>query len=356
MNSQLERCLDDLAGRIDEAEEARVRGAWEAFCDGALTTGYFTPPPRVARPAKIDWPAVLINDALGDLDLMLLSEFRKVSDVLSAGGSAILNVRCNYGVSILASGLGCEVLIMPAHQGDTPSAASLGSEAAIRAAIDRGVPDHRAGQGAQVFDTAERFLEVFERWPVLGRWVALYHPDTQGPMDNLELAWGSDVFLALYDAPELVHQFLDLLTEHYIAFLRKWFELVPPDSPYFAHWGMLMKGRVMLRDDSLMNLPAEVYREFVRDREERCLVELGGGGVHFCGRGHHFIADLAQVRGLTAINLSQPHLNDMEAVYRQTIDRGIPLIGLEASAAANAGRDLRGRVHSRAGGVSPTRA
>ena len=54
------------------------------------------------------------------------------------------------------------------------------------------------------------------------------------------------------------------------------------------------------------------------------------------------------LRGLTAINMSQPEYNDMETIYRNTIDKGIALIGLPRPAAEEAlqrGRDLRNRVH-----------
>ncbi|MCF7838105.1 MAG: hypothetical protein K9N49_05700 [Candidatus Marinimicrobia bacterium] len=42
--------------------------------------------------------------------------------------------------------------------------------------------------------------------------------------------------------------------------------------------------------------------------------------------------------------MSQPHLNDMEIIYRHTVDRGIPLLGFSRAAALEAlaaGRDLR---------------
>ncbi|TVQ16915.1 MAG: hypothetical protein EA382_19490 [Spirochaetaceae bacterium] len=100
----------------------------------------------------------------------------------------------------------------------------------------------------------------------------------------------------------------------------------------------------MLRDDSLMNLSPEIYDEFIFDRESRCLSELGGGAIHYCGRGSHVIDRFAKMPDLTAVNLSQPHLNEMETVYRSTVDRGIVLLNLDAAAAASAGRDLHGRV------------
>ncbi len=345
MKPDLQRCLDDLARRINEDEEAALHRAWRRFLDDAHDEDVFVPPTRTPRPPATDWPAVHINDALHDPDLMLLQQFGMVSEALARGGNAVLGVRCNYGVSIMASQFGCTVIEMPREQGDLPTPQCLDGEAALRAAVDAGVPDLRTGQGGQVFDTAQHFLEVLDRWPVLGRWVDLYHPDGQGPMDNAELVWGSDIFLAFYDQPDLVHAVLELMTEHYITFLRAWFDLVPPhDDNVSSHWGFMLRGRIVLRDDSLMNLSPELYTTFIRDREGRCLTELGGGAIHFCGRGDHFITAMSEIEHLYAINMSQPHLNDMELIYAHTVDKGIPLIGFDSAAAGAAGRDLRGRV------------
>jgi len=41
---------------------------------------------------------------------------------------------------------------------------------------------------------------------------------------------------------------------------------------------------------------------------------------------------MSEQRGLHAINLSQPHLNDVEKVYRHTADKGIKLLNLTREA------------------------
>jgi uroporphyrinogen-III decarboxylase len=103
----------------------------------------------------------------------------------------------------------------------------------------------------------------------------------------------------------------------------------------------------MLRADSAMNLSKDMYRQFSQPYDQRLMDEFGGGAIHFCGKGDHYISEMAKINGLRAINLSQPHLNRMETIYIHTIDRGINLIGLSrgtAQAALDAGRDLHGRV------------
>ena len=53
--------------------------------------------------------------------------------------------------------------------------------------------------------------------------------------------------------------------------------------------------------------------------------------MHFCGRGDHYIDILCAQPQLYGINMSQPHLNDMETIWRATVDRGISVIGFPAA-------------------------
>jgi uroporphyrinogen-III decarboxylase len=167
-------------------------------------------------------------------------------------------------------------------------------------------------------------------------------------MDVCELLWGSAIFTDIVDEPELVQAFLGLVTDTYAAFLREWNAVAPYRPPHSAHWGLLQKGELMLRDDSAMNFSPATYEEFILPHDRRLLAEFDGGAIHFCGRGSHYIGMAARIPGLTAIQLSQPEYNDMEEVFRHTVDRGVALLGLRrdaAEAARAAGRDLHGRVH-----------
>ena len=104
----------------------------------------------------------------------------------------------------------------------------------------------------------------------------------------------------------------------------------------------------MLRDDSAMNFSPTMFGEFIKPCDQRLLREFGGGVVHFCGRGSHYIDQLSLCEGVTGIQLSQPSYNNMETIYQHTLDRGIVLLGLERAAAESAlraNRPLHGRVH-----------
>jgi len=338
-------CLDDLESRLDDAEEERLRREWAAYLEGKWPGEFFSPSRRTPRPPKVPWPRVTTNQAIGDFNAMLLQQFGAASDALRDGASRRLNVRCNYGTGILPCLFGCGLFMMDEETNTLPTAVPFNSAEKVRELLRKGVPDLRAGLGAKVFECGRRFVEVMSRYPRVRRWVAVIHPDLQGPVDVLEVVWGSEFFYAIYDDLPLFQDFLALVTETYIAFLREWQRIVPPTRPYSDHWGMMHKGVVMLRADSLMNLPPDFYAERIRPADERVFAEFGGGAIHFCGRGDHFIEEMSRAKGLTAVNLSQPHCNNMEIIYRNTVDKGLHLLNLKRETAESAGRPLRGMVH-----------
>ena len=99
------------------------------------------------------------------------------------------------------------------------------------------------------------------------------------------------------------------------------------------------RGGIMLRDDSAMNLSPQLYKEYAAPYDAELLKHFEGGVVHFCGRGDHYIETLCGLPGLYGINMSQREYNDMETIYRNTVDQGIPLLGFSAQQA----RSDRGR-------------
>lgn len=348
MKTDIMKLLADLEERIDEPQEERVLSEWKNFLEGRFKGDIF----RVRRresPARVAWPDININDAVEDFDLMFASQFSAISGSLTGGGGNVLNVRANYGTGILPSLFGCEFFAMPRQTNTLPAAKPLADIEKIRRLADAGPADINGGLGGKVFEFAERYLEITRKFPKISKYVWLYHPDMQGPIDALEVVWGSEIFIAFYDEPDLMRRALEAITQTYSLFMRKWYELVPPAGPYSAHWGFLQKGNLMIREDSLMNLSPDLYVEFIRPLDQRLFDEFGGGAVHFCGRGDHYIQTLSELKGLTAINMSQPEYNDMEIIFKNTVDKGLAILGLPEKAAQEAivrKRPLNGRVHS----------
>ena len=268
-----------------------------------------------------------INDALECYDNMLRHQLAGVSNAL-AGKRGNLCVRANYGTGILNSLFGSEIFVMPRETNTLPTTRAFNDTEIIREKVEAGMPDLMSGFGRQVFEFGELCAEVLENYPKIKKYVNVYHPDLQGPLDICELLWGGEIFYAMYDEPELVHAMLRLVTDTYTAFIEKWFKMFPPSEEMNLHWAFLWhRGAIMLRNDSAMNLQPDFYREFAMPYDGELLGKYGGA-VHFCGRGDHYIELLCSLPGLYGVQMSQPQYNDMEIIYKNTVDRGIKLLGL----------------------------
>ncbi len=318
--------LEDIERRIDpEAEEAYL-SQWRDFIFGRFEGDIFTPHRPKLTPPGTPVPPININDAIEDYDLMLRHQLREVSHTLNSSATSPC-LRANYGSAILSSLFGAEFFLMPRHTDTLPTTRPLGDTEKIRALVERGIPSLRESLGRKTFEFGEIWAELSVRYPKISRYVIMYHPDVQGPLDIAELLWGGEMFYAMYDEPELVHAFLSLITDTYTAFMEEWFKLFPPNPEMNPHWGILYhRGTIALRDDSAMNLSPALYEEFALPYDRKLLEHFDGGIVHFCGRGDHYIPVLCSVDKLYGINMSQPEYNDMEIIYRNTVDRGIPLL------------------------------
>lgn len=352
----IEKYLEDIENRIDVETEETLVSQWKDFIDGEFENGIFSPKRLRLSPSEIEWPQVLVNEAIDNFEKMALQQFSGCSSALSGGpgtvaeaSGGLLAVRCNYGTGIIPSLFGARPFIMDREMNVLPTNKPLaGGIDAIKTLIDRGVPDLNNGLGEKTFEMACRFKEMIKDYPKMNKYVHIYHPDMQGPMDICELLWGSSLFISLVDRPALVKAFLKLITETYIRFMKEWEKIVPFSNNYNVHWSMLHKGKIMLRDDSAMNLSPEMFEEFVEPYDQKLLDEFGGGVIHFCGKGDHYSHRFPEMKGLYATNMSQPEYNDMETIFTNTVDRDIKIIGFPKQAAVQAleqKRDLHGNVH-----------
>ncbi|MCX7591373.1 MAG: uroporphyrinogen decarboxylase family protein [Kiritimatiellae bacterium] len=347
----LERYLEDLEARLDPDVEEDLLRQWRKFTFEGWGDGIFSPRRTKKALPGLEWPRVPINETLQKQEAMALQQLGMCSTALAEGRGALLCVRANYGTGILPSVFGASLFVMPPELDTLPTTRPLeGGTRALEALLAQGPPDIYTGLGARVFEMGERFVEWLAPYPKLRRYVYVYHPDLQGPMDVCELLLGSNLFLTLVDRPSLMHDLLNLVTETYSRFMRRWIEIAqtPASAGCAIHWQMMHRGTIMLRDDSAMNLSPEMFREFIAPYDQKLLDEFGGGAVHFCGRGSHFIGPLSQMSGVYAVAMSQPEYNDMETIFSYTVDQGIRLLALHRGAAESAlqgGRSLRGLVH-----------
>jgi len=338
--------LEDIERRIDPDAEEEQKALWHDFLYGGFEGEIFSPRRPSPSPSTLAQEKININDALDSLDLMIRLEMQGVSRVLESG-VGVLGVRANYGTGILPSLFGAKIFKMPRETDTLPTTVAIGEEG-MRRIVSEGIPSLTKGFGQAVFDFGEACLEIFSRYPKIQKYVDVFHPDTQGPLDICDLLWGSDIFYALYDDPDFVHEALTLITDTFIALTDKWHELYPIRPDMNSHWRNLWhRGGVLLRSDSAMNISPDLYREFSMPYDARLLERYGGGCIHFCGRGDHYIELLSTLPSVYAINMSQPSYNDMETIYRHTVDKGIRILSFDRrQAEQDKARGFRHCIHT----------
>lgn len=324
--------LDDIENRIDPETEEDYRAQWQAFWDGNCTGSVFIPRRKKVSAPGVKPQGIHINDALHDYEMMLDAQLAGISGAL-ASPHAALGMRANYGSAILASLFGPEIYEMPREMNTLPTIVSLNDSDRVRAILEKGLPDLNTGFGKDVLHFGEICAELFEKYPKIKKYVEVYHPDTQGPLDIAELLWGSSIFYEMYDDPDFVHGILQLVTDTYKAFLDAWYAIIPPyPSEICVHWGIMIKGKILLRLDSGVNLSGEFYEEFSKPYDKALLDYYGGGALHYCGHGDHFVPSLCEIDNLYGINLSQPELNNMDVILQSVCASDKRIFGLPRAA------------------------
>ena len=335
MISELDKLLDflcEMAGRSKrDAEERRFLGAlgWRPVDRPPLVIAY--PYPESAR-----FPLLPHREVFEDPEKMLYNELLCAFDTSIAlhgeiGDDLPFTVRANYGTVLIASIFGVNVeqiadnppWIRHAHG----QALSLET---IAAADPR---DCRRGWIPRAAETMQRYREILNGYPELDGAVHVVLPDLQGPFDNLELIRGSDVFIDLISDPERVDAALAALARTQVdaaRYLGQWTS--EPHDGYCHQHAVMLKGNILLRNDSCVMVSPEMYRDQIAPHDESVLREMGGGGIHSCGNIGHLVDEFLALPSLRSLDLGQPELNDVGAVYRKAAAREMPLIRVTVDA------------------------
>ncbi|MHB1295905.1 MAG: hypothetical protein ACYC4R_13025 [Anaerolineae bacterium] len=321
----IERYLEKFASHIPEGYYAHIEAAYRAvFAWEPVKELPFTWSDLPPVAADSDWPDYAYNDTFVDPEKMLLAQLRAPFLHLQARDYHILGIRANYGTVILPSILGAGYRLTETSM---PWVRHLEDRDAVRRVVEAGIPDPYTGLGRTCLETAAYYREALAPYPRLAQAVRIYHPDLQGPFDVAHLLWGPDIFLGLFDCPDLVHALLDVVTRTYIAWLAHWKAYMGEGNDWSPHWTGIIRGGAMLRDDTPVMLSRAQYLEFVRPYDQRIL-DAFGGCIHFCGRGNQFVEPMSASPNLYGLNPSQPDLNDMTRLWELARQRRLVMMAI----------------------------
>lgn len=290
-----------------------------------------------------DFAPYTVSEALDDPAKMMVNQllkgFSSIYHLVDLRTDTPLCLRPDMGVTIIASMFGAAIEV---RGNEPPWVQPLGGRDAIRRILDDAAPALDSGLVPRVLAQYAFFRAALDGYPRCEAAMQLTLPDLQGPFDIAELLWGSDIFLALYDEPELVSAFLARISDTILAVYRRLRDDVREDLGAGCQYQHAtgVRGALLLRgDSSVIMLSPKMYAEHVLPHDVRLAREPGGVGVHFCGDGTHQIPTLRGMPGLETIDFGQSFMMDIDAIYAGARVQHIALTRVQLpDAELNAGR------------------
>jgi hypothetical protein len=238
-----------------------------------------------------------------------------------------LQIRANYGVGLMASLFGAECEIT----GDGFTWARPIGPQECRKLLGHGLPNLKGGLLNKAMETMSYYKEVLTAYPKCSQSIKISQPDLQGPYDIATQLYGGDIFTLFYDDPIFLREYLDLIAETYLVVCRKFDRVstgLTKELYRYLHYTIL-KGHAILKDDSSVMLSPKIYANFIRPANEKILLGLGDGCIHFCGRGDQWRDEFIQTKGLIGVDFGQLYLNDITAWASHLRRKYIPIVNAD---------------------------
>jgi hypothetical protein len=238
-----------------------------------------------------------------------------------------LQIRAFYGVGLMASLFEAESVVT---ENNYPWVKPLGLEK-TKQLVAKGVPDLMNGLVPRVLETMQFYKEALMPYPICSQAIHITQPDMQGPFDIAAQLWGSEIFTAFYDCPELIVELLDLIAETYIQACRLFANASSETigDGFIALHYTICKGHCLLKDDSSVMVSPRTYLRFIRPANEKILTALGGGGIHFCGVGDQWKKEFVDTQGLMGVDFGQLYLNNLSAWAEILRAKKIPIVNTD---------------------------
>ena len=323
----VKRILDYLEPRLDpdhvERAAARHRAALSYEETDRLPLVCYLPyegtafEPYLYSEAFADPAKLMVNE--------LLSGFTSIYHAVDLKDDTPYCLRPNLGVTMIASMLGAQIRVM---DDQPPWVLPFEDLAVVQKIVDAPPPDMSSGLVPRAIEQYAYFREALADYPNCRAAFQLTLPDLQGPFDIAELLWGSSIFLAFYDNPALLSGFLTRITDTIIAAYHRFSAEVRENigAGFEYQHAVGVKGKILLRGDTVIMLSPEHYRDMVLPHDERIAQELGSVAIHFCGNGQHQIDNMLAIQNLGSLDFGQSWMMDVDSIYAGAAARKVALV------------------------------
>jgi hypothetical protein len=327
MKPDLERLLEYLEARVNLTRQQEIQELyqrtlqWEPVARLPIIFTYPFPEDAPFQPLPhreiFDDPGkMLCNELIYTFQTSILCHNR-------VGDDLPYTIRPNFGTVLVASLFGARAEQV---EDNPPWIRPFETLVEFQQAIEHDPLDFSQGWCPRVIETYEYYHETLTKYPILKQAIKIVLSDMQGPIDNVELLRGSPIFMDLYDHPDMVQQALTNVATAQIGFTRHLQPFITDGPQGFCHQhASMLPGAMLLRNDSSIMVSARAYRRHIALHDERVLTELDGS-VHSCGRIEHLIDEYLDLHSIRSLDLGQPELNDLDAIYARAEKRKIPVI------------------------------
>jgi hypothetical protein len=238
-------------------------------------------------------------------------------------------IRPNFGTGIIASLFGARI---ERHGDNPPWVRPLANVDEFREAMNRDPLDFSQGWCPRVIERYKFYHQVFADYPDLSRVIRIVLPDLEGPFSTVEMLRGSAIYVDLYDNPDLINQAMTTAAKAQVGFARHLRPLLTDGPQGYSHQhGWMILGQILNRIDSAIMISPVMYRRQVAPHDAYVLHELGGGGVHSCGRIEQIVPDIFNLPDIRCFDFGNSEMNNMTAIYSQAREKKIALVGIRAS-------------------------
>jgi hypothetical protein len=339
MNKLLQDLLNRLEGELNPEKQALI----EELHERALN---WKPVDRLPLTFTFPYPASNTFQPFAHREIFDDPEKMLFNELVHAFGTSIFlhgttifpngrffddlpyTIRANFGTVIIASLFGARV---EQRDDNPPWVRHFETLDTFMSVFDKDPEDFSQGICPKVTERYQFYKDVLSRYPTLQECIKIVLPDLQGPLDSLELLRGSAVYEDFITDPEMVDKGLRLIALAQVGFARHLQQFTSDGPKNYAHQhAVTIKGNILIRNDSAIMISPDMYAEQVSPHDEFVLKEMGGGGIHSCGKIDFNIPEIFSLPSIQCFDFGQSYLNDLDPVYKLAAEKKIPLIRIRA--------------------------
>ncbi|MGQ9628937.1 MAG: hypothetical protein ACUVXI_01325 [bacterium] len=270
----------------------------------------------------VDWPTYSYRDAFSSPEKMLLDELSHAFEGATLKDDRLYTIRANYGVGIIPSMFGCDIILSGENY---PWVCPLDSIERVKDAIRRGIPPLTKGLGGMVEETEGYFASALAPYKNLKRGVKVGIADNQGPFNIAAEMIGRDIYLEIYDHPDVIHDLLELVTETCIAFVNRQKAVVGEERRGCYNFMWHLSGGVRICEDNGLLLSPKMYEEFCARYNARLGEAFGGFTILLCGDIWNIWDVIISTPNLRGIIYWSENFEDLRRAYKDASDKRIPI-------------------------------